>query len=97
MGDRRPVRLSLTSLSQRPALMPACRSGRSGAGDQYEAGTEELAGLREFRRDAPCMQHSGFLVGVLAPRPVRRQAVFVDDMEEVAHANEVGWCAPGCQ
>jgi hypothetical protein len=34
---------------------------------------------------------------VLIPRPVRREAVFVDNMKEVAHANGVGRCTAGFQ
>jgi hypothetical protein len=73
------------------------RGSRSGARDQYKACTAEIARFCEFRRDTPGVQDGGFLVRVLIPRPVRREAVFVDNMKEVAHANGVGRCTAGFQ
>ncbi len=77
--------------------MATSRSGRSGAGDQHEACAEELASLREFRRDMFGVQGGSVLVCVLMSCAVRTEAVFVDDMKEVAHADGVGRCAPGFQ
>lgn len=61
------------------------RCPRSGS-DQYQAFTEKLASLSEFCRNTPGMQNGCVLVRVLMSCPVRREAVFVDDVKEVAHS-----------
>jgi hypothetical protein len=57
-----------------------------GGSDQYQAFTEKLASLCEFCRNTPGMQDGCVLVRVLMSCPVRREAVFVDDVKEVAHS-----------
>jgi hypothetical protein len=58
--------------------------------NKHEARPEEFTGLRELGRDALGVENGSVLVGVLVSGLVRREAVFVDDMKEVAHVAGLG-------
>jgi hypothetical protein len=66
------------------------------ARDKHEARPEKFTGLRELR-DAPGVENGSVLVGMLASGPVRREAIFVDDMKEVTHAAGLGRIIAGFQ
>jgi len=55
------------------------------ARDEHDARPEEFTGLREFGRDALGVENGSVLVGMLVSGWVRREAVSVYDMKEVAH------------
>ena len=59
------------------------------ARDQHETLPAEFAALRELGGDAPGMDHGSVPAGMLAAGPVRRETVFVDDVEEVAHVTDL--------
>jgi hypothetical protein len=67
------------------------------ASDKHEARPEEFTGLRELGRDALGVENRRVLVGMLASGLVRREAIFVDDMKEVAHAAGLGRRIAGFQ
>jgi len=67
------------------------------ASDEHEARPEEFTGLRELGRDAPSVENGSVLVGMLPSGSVRREAVFVDDVKEIAHAAGLGRCMTGFQ
>lgn len=68
-----------------PWLRPDIDSGTA-ARDKHEARSEKFTGLRELSRDVLGVENGRVLVGMLASGSVRGEAVFVDDMKEVAHA-----------
>jgi hypothetical protein len=67
------------------------------ARDKHEARPEELTGFRKLGRDALGVENGSVLVGMLASGSVRREAVLVDDMNEVAHAAGLGRSIAGFQ
>jgi hypothetical protein len=67
------------------------------ARDKHEARAEEFTGLRELGRNAPGVENGCVMVCMLASRPVRGEAVIVDDMKEVAHAAGLGRSIAGFQ
>lgn len=73
------------------------RSGNRGLRDKNEARAEQFTGLRELGGDASGVEDGRVLVGVLASGPVGREAVFVDDVEEVAHPAGLGRSVGGLQ
>lgn len=70
---------------------------RLAACNKHEARPEEFAGLREFGRDALGVENRRVPVGVLVSGSIRREAVFVDDMKEVAHVVGLGRRITGFQ
>jgi hypothetical protein len=65
--------------------------------DEHEARPEKLAGLRELGCDALGVENGSVLVGVLVSGSIRGEAVFVDDMKEVAHVAGLGRRIAGFQ
>lgn len=65
--------------------------------NKHEARSEELTGLRELDCDALGVEYRSVLVGVLVSGPVRGEAIFVDDMKEVAHVAGLGRGIAGFQ
>ncbi|MEH2481838.1 hypothetical protein V1282_005195 [Nitrobacteraceae bacterium AZCC 2146] len=59
------------------------------ASHQHGDGTEKLAALRKFSRNALGVQDGGFPIGAIESDPVRKQAVSVDDMKEVSHRRPI--------
>ena len=58
--------------------------------NEHEARPEEFAGLRELGRDALGVENGSVLVGMLVSGSIRGEAVFVDNMKEVAHDAGLG-------
>ena len=58
--------------------------------NEHEARPEEFTGLRELGRDALGVENGSVLVGVLISGSIRGEAVFVDNMKEVAHDAGLG-------
>jgi hypothetical protein len=67
------------------------------ASDEHDARVEKFTGLRELGRDVSGVENGRVLVGMLVSGLVRREAVFVDDMKEVAHAAGLGRSIAGFQ
>jgi hypothetical protein len=64
---------------------------------KHDAGTEEFAGLGELGGNALGMQDGCILIGVFASDPIGRETVFVDDVEEEAHAARLSRTTVGFQ
>ena len=73
-----------------------CRFG-NGSPRRARARPEKFTGLRELGRDVLGVENGRVLVGMLVSGSVRREAVFVDDMKEVAHAAGLGRRIAGFQ
>jgi hypothetical protein len=73
------------------------RSGKSGARYEDDTGAEELAGLRELGGDPLGMQNGCVVIGMVASDAIGTKTVFVDDMEEEAHAAELSRITAGFQ
>lgn len=67
------------------------------ARDKHDARAEKVAGLRELGRYVPGVKNGRVLVGMLVSGSIRREAVFVDDMKEVAHGAGLGRSIAGFQ
>jgi hypothetical protein len=67
------------------------------ASDKHDARAEKFTGLRELGRDVLGVENGRVLVGMLVSGSVRREAIFVDDMEEVAHTAGLGRSIAGFQ
>jgi hypothetical protein len=65
--------------------------------NEHKARPEKFAGLRELGRDALGVENRRVLIGMLASGLVRREAIVVDDMKEVAHAAGLGRRMAGFQ
>lgn len=61
------------------------------ARDKHDARAEKFTRLRQLSRDVHGVEDGRVLVGMLVSGSVRREAVFVDDMKEVAHMTGLGW------
>ncbi len=67
------------------------------ASDKHNTRAEKFTSLRELGRDVPGVENGRVLVGMLVSGLVRREAVFVDDMKEVAHTAGLGRSIAGFQ
>jgi len=72
-------------------------SGESGASYEYDAGAEEFTGFRELGGEPLGMQNGRVVIGMVASDAIGRKTVFVDDMEEEAHAAELSRVSAGFQ
>ena len=79
-----------------PRLRPDIDPGMA-AHDKHEARPEKFTRLGELGRDALGVENRRLLVGMLASGLVRREAIVVDDMKEVAHAAGLGRRMAGFQ
>ena len=67
------------------------------ASDKHNTRAEKFAGLRELGCDVLGVENGRVLVGMLVSGSVRREAIFVDDMKEVAHTAGLGRSIAGFQ
>jgi hypothetical protein len=65
--------------------------------NEHEARPKEFPGLRKLGRDAFGVENGRVLVGMFVSGSVRKEAVFVDNMKEVAHVAELGRSIAGFQ